>query len=364
MIDEFDRFCLTQHQNVGDTIDQIDQMRELTKLVNDRSAEGIKSIVFAGSFLITTIFKGRNLKIKRVIEPVGVSTPLNSTRIIEASDFTKEQHIKFFHNIQVNRNLYFSEKVVDDIYSRTNGYAGLEGLLASLCIEYTSNEKALDFSIWNERFMEFIHNPSKCKISAIKHIEKYLPADNTDNNDNTYIKDARHLLERFLQRGSLPSSEFANDDIAIVYLRAIGIIKNQDNNYVFTSNIIFDLLSRGFNLSGHVRNDVIFDPLAANQHSFSETVIQKELYALLCTAVSYPFYKIFRETKTLEKFDKRCNIWVCTNKEYGIECKVNKVSNNEIVSANDRLLDTQKDEKNQKKKFTSKCKNPSQLHGG
>lgn len=130
------------------------------------------------------------------------------------SNFTKKQHIKFFHDIQVDRNLDFSEKVVDDIYSCTNGYAGLEGLFASLCIEYASNKVVLDFSKWNERFTEFIRNPPKRKISAIKVIEKYL-TENTDNNDNTntYIKDVRCLLEHFLQRESLPSSEFNDNDI-------------------------------------------------------------------------------------------------------------------------------------------------------
>jgi hypothetical protein len=103
----------------------------------------------------------------------GVPSPLNSVKIIEASDFTKEQHVQFFHDIQENLNLRFNEKVVDDIYSRTNGHTGLEGLLASLCIQYCSNEETLEFNAWNDRFTEFIRNPTK-KISAVQHIEKYL----------------------------------------------------------------------------------------------------------------------------------------------------------------------------------------------
>jgi hypothetical protein len=147
-----DRFLL------NNTVDTIDQIREPIKLVNDRGAEGIKSIVFAGSFSITTMLEDRNLKIKGVIEVssqestqelsqelsqespqdkkqthfclqklAGVLSPLNSVKIIEASDFTKEQHVKFFHDIQMDRNFHISDKVIDDIYSRTNDYTGLEG---------------------------------------------------------------------------------------------------------------------------------------------------------------------------------------------------------------------------------------------
>ncbi|CAB4483235.1 unnamed protein product [Rhizophagus irregularis] len=132
----------------------------------------------------------------------------------QESQYKKQPHSCLQQPVGIFPNLDFSEKVVDDIYSCTNGYAGLEGLFASLCIEYASNKVVLDFSKWNERFTEFIRNPPKRKISAIKVIEKYL-TENTDNNDNTntYIKDVRCLLEHFLQRGSLPSSEFNDNDI-------------------------------------------------------------------------------------------------------------------------------------------------------
>ena len=135
MIDEFDQFLLNIYRQ-NDTVYQIDKLRDLIKLINDRDTKGIKSIVFAGSFGMITMLENGDLKIKRVIEvlaqelsqesqhkkqphsrlqqPVGIfPSPLNSVRIIEASDFTKEQHIKFFHDIQVDRNLDFSEKVVD-----------------------------------------------------------------------------------------------------------------------------------------------------------------------------------------------------------------------------------------------------------
>jgi hypothetical protein len=100
----------------------------------------------------------------------------------------------------------------------------------------------------------------------------------------------------------LSSSKITDIDIiAIVHLRAIGIIiKSQNDDLVFTSNIIFDLLSSIYypfykgealsklkdissplnflenvlDLLKRVRHDVIFNFLAANKRSFSEAVIQ------------------------------------------------------------------------------------------
>ncbi|CAB4373215.1 unnamed protein product [Rhizophagus irregularis] len=390
MIDEFDRFLLNQDKSPEGTIDQ---MRELIKLVNDRGAEGIKSIVFAGSFAISTMLEDGSSQVKKVIEissqessqelslledsllekptqsclqkPEGVPSPLNSAKIIEASDFTKEQHIQFYNDIQENLNLRFNEKVVDDIYSLTNGYAGLEGLLASLCIQYGSNEETLEFNAWNDLFTEFIRNPTKKKISAVKHIEKYL-SEPVNSSNNHFIKDAKKLLERFLRKGILHSSEINDEDlVAIVHLRAIGIIRDMGKEILgFTSNIILDLLSDNYypvfrqdalakiphinspqdflsktlDLFRYIRYNEIFDPLAANKHSFSESTIQGELYALLRMAVSYPTYRIFRETRTLEKSEKKCDVWVCNNKEYGIECKVDKVSEKEIKKAAEQAI--------------------------
>ena len=102
------------------------------------------------------------------------------------------------------------------------------------------------YSTWNNRFTEFIRNPKKKKVSAVKHTEKYL-TDNNDNNGNVFVKEAKNLLGRFLQRGTLSSSEIDDHDlIATVHLRALGIVKSQDNYFEFTSNIIFDLLSSSY----------------------------------------------------------------------------------------------------------------------
>ncbi|CAI2189323.1 12522_t:CDS:2 [Funneliformis geosporum] len=317
-------------------------------------AEGIKLIVFAGSFSISTMIEDRNLQIKSVIEMSSHELLQKSSQ--EFSLKEKQIHSCLQKPVEVPSPLNSSKSLRRQILTKgnthTNGYAGLEGLFASLCIEYASDEKSLDF--------KFIRNPIK-KISGVKHIEKYL----TDNNDNTFVKDARHLLERFLQRGTLSSSEIVDNNlIAIVHLRAIGIIKCKDNYFEFTSNIILDLLSsiyypvydrkafaripvinspldflkKVLDLLKYINHDVIFDPLATNQHSFSEPVIQGELYSSLCTAVSYPAFKVFRETRTLKKSKKKCNIWMCNNKEYGIECKVNKISDYDIISAADQAI--------------------------
>ncbi|CAG8695948.1 21145_t:CDS:2, partial [Racocetra persica] len=351
LIDEFDRFLIS----CKDAENEIDQITTLAKCINDGGMEGIKSIVFAGSFSITVVLGDRIPQTKQSIRisqneqaneyfqhPRGVLSSLNSAKTIEASDFTKEQHMLFYRNIQEDRNVHFSEEVVDDIFSITNGYAGLEGLLASLCIEYASNEQILDFNTWNYRFTEFIRNPTRKKINAVNHVEKYLSENDTTQTYNPLIKGARKLLERFLQKGTLQSSEITDEDsIPLLHLRAIGIVKSCDGHLLeFTSNLVLDILSstyypfyrdslariqsintpsdfleKALSLLKYIRHDVIFHSLASNHHSFSEQTIQGELYALLRMAMSYPTYK-----------------------EYGIECKVNKVSDTEIKSTTDQAI--------------------------
>ncbi|PKY60314.1 hypothetical protein RhiirA4_483884 [Rhizophagus irregularis] len=83
-------------------------------------------------------------------------------KTIQASDFTKDQHIFFFKDIPEDRYIVhphyseshgleikirykrvnctrLSKEVLDDIYSITNGYAALEGLLASCWHNYAWN---------------------------------------------------------------------------------------------------------------------------------------------------------------------------------------------------------------------------------
>ncbi|CAG8733324.1 1816_t:CDS:2, partial [Dentiscutata erythropus] len=214
LIDECDRFLVS----CKDADNEIDQIKTLAKCVNDGGVKGIKSIVFAGSFSITTTLIDGIPQIEQIIRisqneqahgyfrhPRGIPSPLNSEKTIEASDFTKEQHLLFYHDIQADRNVHFSEEVVDDIFSLTNGHAGLE---------------------------EFIRNPTRKKINSVNHIEKYLcESDDATQYNNPLIKSARKLLERFLQKGTLQSSEITDEDsISLLHLRAIGIVKSSNGD--------------------------------------------------------------------------------------------------------------------------------------
>jgi hypothetical protein len=87
--------------------------------------------------------------------------------------------------------------------------------------------------------------------------------------------------------------------------------------------------------------------LAANLYSLSEAIVQGELYALLRSAVSNPVFCLFRETQILKRSEKKCDLWLCSDsKEYGIECKVNYISNDEINSATKQALRYTKGQKN------------------
>jgi hypothetical protein len=401
LIDEFDRFLFNSKKNKNLEC-MINEIRELTKLINDKSI-GIKSIVYTGTYSIVAMLKDSVPQIRKVIEsasqesidslsgggslfeeeskseslshassllePEPIPSPLNSAKTIQASDFTRDQHISFFKDIQEDRDIKINEDILNDIYSVTNGYAGLEGLLASLCMEYSVNEKSLEFDKWNEHFTEFRRNPMNHQIKAVNHIEKHL-----SDRDDKLIENAKNLLGRFLRRGTLYSSEIHGDDIsAIMHLQAIGIIKDLGSElFGFTSNIISDLLSTNYyplykkrlgtisdinepqnflkdvlGLLTFIHHDVIFHPLAANLHSFSEAIVQGELYALLRSAVSNLAFRLFRETRTLKRSEKKCDLWLCSDsKEYGIECKVNYVSNDKIDSATKQALRYTKGRKN------------------
>jgi hypothetical protein len=111
--------------------------------------------------------------------------------------------------------------------------------LASLCIEYSANEKTLEFDKWNKHFTEFRCNPINHQIKVVNHIEKLLIL-----NDGL-IESTRNLLGHFLQKGTLYLSEIKDSNTnVIMHLQAIGIIKDLGSElFGFTSNIILDLLS-------------------------------------------------------------------------------------------------------------------------
>ncbi|CAG8487401.1 7629_t:CDS:2, partial [Funneliformis caledonium] len=148
----------------------------------------------------------------------------------------------------------------------------------------------------------------------------------------------------FLIRETLSSSEIDNeeDSISIVHLRTIGNIKSRDNYYEFTSNIILDILTSSyypFYRKALARIPVINSPRDFLKEALDLLIYSRRtLYTLLRMAASYPTYKVFRETRTLKKSEKKCDIWVCNNYEYGIECKVNKVFDNDIMSAANQAI--------------------------
>jgi hypothetical protein len=119
--------------------------------------------------------------------------------------------MSFFKDIQEDRDIRINEDILNDIYSVTNGYASLKGLLASLCMEYSINEKSLEFDKWNKHFTEFRRNPTNLQIKAVNHIEKHL-----FDCDDKLIENVKNLLKRFLQRGTLYSSEIRGDDISAI----------------------------------------------------------------------------------------------------------------------------------------------------
>ncbi|CAG8688759.1 11528_t:CDS:2 [Funneliformis mosseae] len=138
----------------------IDEIRELTKLISNKSI-GIKSIIYTGTYSIVAMLKDGISQIRKFIwkeskseslshaskllEPEPISSPLNFAKIIQASDFTREQHMLFFKDIQEDRDIRINEDVLNDIYNITNSYSSLKKLLVSLYIEYSVNEKFLEF---------------------------------------------------------------------------------------------------------------------------------------------------------------------------------------------------------------------------
>jgi len=304
-------------------------------------------------------------------------SPWNSSDIIEASDFTVENHRHFFNTIQNAKGFQFDIKVVEDIFSRTQGYAGFEGLFASKCLEWTINVKnhILEFKTYDYRITDYVRSQTIEKLEAITHIRDRLSPNN--HTATPLMNNAKKLLEDFLYSGSLTKFQIEDDD-ALIYLRGLGIIKQKEDSdeYIFTSNLLFDLLSdvyypigdrgsiAGFGTIGdpedflqrvissfkHIRR-TIYDSLASNAHSIAEAMIQGELYALLRTAIPYPKYRLYRETKTIKASEKRCDFWVTNGYDYGIETKVGLATETEIINGAKQAIDYTKHRPNTRAMF-------------
>jgi hypothetical protein len=94
----------------------VDQLTSLCKCVNDKGIKDVKSIVFTGSYLIIRLKKdGITIRTSQENELLVILSPLNSAKIIHTSDFNREQHMSFFEDIQVNKNIKLSKEVLDDV---------------------------------------------------------------------------------------------------------------------------------------------------------------------------------------------------------------------------------------------------------
>ncbi|RUS22791.1 hypothetical protein BC937DRAFT_86827 [Endogone sp. FLAS-F59071] len=345
MFDEFDHFLKPANRTLLPTI------YRLLKLVCNRSIQGILSVVCAGSFALVDMMK--ETKVSQDERELYWNL---TVQVIVASDITAEQHKVFFTRIQKVNNLQFEPDVVSDVFSRTQGYAGLEGLLALLCIEFAVNMPTLTMKEWTTRFQEFIQQHSSKRVSILQHILRDL---------ESMEQEVVQCLEQFLEFGEMPRPTINDDKTELMFgrLRALGIIVERGSKYEFTSNIVLDLLSNKYypvpqhgvqrvasipDAAGflqlvveslaHIRHQTVFHRLAANAGSFSEYIIQGEIFALLRATVPYPRYNVFRETRTLPDSKKKCDVWVCNGQEYGIECKVGSASSAAIkIAANQAI---------------------------
>ncbi|KAF9433683.1 hypothetical protein BGZ76_009113 [Entomortierella beljakovae] len=80
-------------------------------------------------------------------------------------------------------------------------------------------------------------------------------------------------------------------------------------------------------------------------------MIRGELYAILRSVLLNADYRIYRETKTITDSEKKSNIWIANGIKYGIECKVNKVTEAEIRPCIDQAIDYGRDRENIKALF-------------
>ncbi|RUS29542.1 LOW QUALITY PROTEIN: hypothetical protein BC938DRAFT_480537 [Jimgerdemannia flammicorona] len=357
LFDEFDSYLL--HPNVADINGSLRLLQELVKSVSDQELNMIQSVVCAGSFALSQLTNMLSSTAPVTMESnsqsldfVAVPSPWNASDVIEASDFTIENHWRFFPR---------SKAVWDGVLMevRTRGHAGFEGLFAAKCIEWTANTEGhvLTLESYTPRITDFIRARTMEKLEVVTHIRSRL--NSKDGNAIPLRTAAKTLLERFLHVGSLTKFDIKDDESeALIYLRGLGIIKETEDfkEYIFTSNLLFDLLSDEYypigdgggverfgnigdaddffqkvvQLFQHIRR-TIYDPLAVNAHSVAEAMIQGELYALMRMAMPYPRYRVYRETRTIKGSEKKYDLWTTNGSEYGIECKVNLATEAEIM---------------------------------
>ncbi|KAF9401463.1 hypothetical protein BGX21_001601, partial [Mortierella sp. AD011] len=343
IFDEFDYYLF--RPNATGIDGGLQFLKEFAKAVNDKSYSMIRSIVCSGSFAISQLTNKLSSTVQGPMESdsqtsinVNVPSPWNSSSIIHASDFTLENHQHFFHGIASELEISIDELVIKDVFSRTEGYAGFEGLLAAKCAGWTLTAK--DRTLSYKSYLRFITNFTRMgslgKIEVVTYINDLL---NSISNRDPVIAASKKLLGKFLQSVTLDYHQIETEEKdALLHLQGLGIIKqrNQESSdYIFTTNVLFDLLSETFypigdrggvkgfgNINGsddlidkitrsfrYIRR-TIFDELAVNAHSVVEAMIQGELYALLRVAIPYPNYRVYRETRTITSSEKKRDLWI------------------------------------------------------
>ncbi|KAF9992509.1 hypothetical protein BGZ79_002997 [Entomortierella chlamydospora] len=370
IFDEFDYYLF--RPNATGIDGGLQFLKEFAKAVNDKSYSMIRSI-------LSSTVQGPMESDSQTSIYANVPSPWNSSSIIYASDFTFENHRHFFHGIASELGISIDELVIKDVFSRTEGYAGFEGLLAARCAEWTltAKNRILRYGSYLPLITNFTRMGSLGKVEAVTHISSRL---NSISNRDPVIAASKKLLGKFLQSGALDYRQIETEEKdALLHLQGLGIIKqgNQESNdYIFTTNVLFDLLSetyypigdrggvKGFgNIDGsddlidkitrsfrYIRR-TIFDELAVNAHSVAEAMVQGELYALLRVTIPYPNYRVYRETRTITSSEKKCDLWITNGFEYGIECKVNKASMAEIQLCASQAIDYGQDRENIKAIF-------------
>lgn len=184
---------------------------------------------------------------------------------------------------------------------------------------------------WTARYQEFIRKDTS-HIAIVDYILRNLENDN----DKATIE----YLQHFLRVGEILASNILKENNrALEHLQELGVLRLRDNKYEFTSNIL-DILSNtyypryqlgGLQQALHIGGAEDFIRLVFQcfkyVHHMPPTQAHllnskyKVKYLHCCVQLSHPDYKVFHETRTLAN-SKKCDIWVSSNREYGLEFKV------------------------------------------
>ncbi|RUS34373.1 hypothetical protein BC938DRAFT_480904 [Jimgerdemannia flammicorona] len=225
MLDEFDSYLLRgPHVAKG-----LQSLAELVNAVRNGRLKMIRSIVCAGRFTLS-----------QLTSELTLQSPWNDSNIIEASNFSKENHQHFFRVIENETGRRFAPDIVEDIFSRIQGDAGFEGIFASKCIEWVANTE--DGTLRLQQFLPRVIDFTRTeKFEVVNHVQSRL--DTKGGRRTPLMVTTNNLLVRFLHVGFLSNDSIRqHESDALTYLRGLGIIKKDGDRYSFSSNLLFDLL--------------------------------------------------------------------------------------------------------------------------